>query len=86
MHKGEIKNENGRIVNKKRRRGGIAIFLDWFWRQPFSSQHMSYNGVIYVDNINNDTTDTRSFFRSVYEGIIILIFNWVFIEISMIWK
>jgi hypothetical protein len=40
----------------------------------------------YVDNINDDTTDTRSFFRSVYEGIIILIFNWVFIEISMIWK
>jgi len=40
----------------------------------------------YVDNINDDTTDTRSFFRSIYEEIIILIFNWVFIEISMIWK
>jgi hypothetical protein len=28
VHKGEIKNENGRILNKKRRWGGIAIFLE----------------------------------------------------------
>ena len=67
MHKSEIKNENRKILNKKRRWGGMAIFLDWFWRQPFSSQHMSYNGMIHVDKINNDTTETRSFFRSIYE-------------------
>lgn len=75
MHKGEIKNENGRILNKKRRWGGIAIFLET--TLLFST---------YVDNINDDTPDTRSFFRSVYEEIIILICNWVFIEIRMIWK
>lgn len=75
MHKGEIKNENGRILNEKRRWGGIAIFLET--TLLFST---------YVDNINDDTPDTRSFFRSVYEEIIILICNWVFIEIRMIWK
>jgi len=75
VHKGEIKNENGRILNKKRRWGGIAIFLET--TLLFST---------YVDNINDDTPDTRSFFRSVYEEIIILICNWVFIEIRMIWK